>query len=93
MIPNQDPKEILRKGEDFYFETLKEELEKEHFGEYVVVDVDVKKYIVHPNKITAVDMAREQFGHKLFYIVQIGDLDEPTVNFRERKNVAWIFSK
>lgn len=82
---------ILTDGEAFYFESLKNKLEKNNFGEYLVIDVDSKQYVLNKNKIEAIDEAERKFGKKLFYIVQVGYLDEPTVNFRERKNVAWIF--
>ena len=88
---NKDFGEILKKGEALFLSTFKKELESEHMGDYAVIDVDSKKYIIDSNKIQAIKKAQGEFGNKLFYIVQVGYLDEPTVNFRERKNVAWIF--
>ncbi len=92
MVSGHNRGEILEGGEKFYLESLKSHLEKEHTGEYVAIDVDSKKYIVDANKMSAIKRAQNDFGEKLFYIVQIGNLNEPTVNFRERKNVAWFFA-
>jgi hypothetical protein len=85
--------EVLQKGEAFYLGTLKNTLESEHMGEYVAIDVDTNEYLVDAEKSNAIKRAQEKFGQKLFYIVQVGGLEEPTINFRERKNVAWIFSR
>jgi hypothetical protein len=84
--------EVLEKGERLYLNSLKQQLEAAHTGDYVAIDVESGKHIVETNKIQAIKKAQESFGEKLFYIVQIGDLSEPTVNFRERTNVAWIFA-
>ena len=84
--------EVLTKGEHIYLKNLKEELEKDHLGEYVAIDVDTGIYILDPNRLALVKKAQAQFGDKLFYTVQIGNLSEPTINFRERQNVSWIFT-
>ncbi len=83
--------EVLERGEKFYLEELKSRLEKEHVGEYVAIDTDSKQYIIGSNKMSVIRQAQKDFGEKLFYIVQVGDLSEPTANFRERENVAWFF--
>jgi hypothetical protein len=90
--PNKNQGEVLKKGEALYLGSLKQKLEMDHNGDYVVIDVDSGNFIVESNKIEAIKKAQKEFGEKLFYIVQIGDLEEPTINFRERSNVAWIFS-
>lgn len=84
---------VLERGEKLYFERLREELEEGHYGEYAIIDVASGEYVVHPHKLTAVETAQARFGKKLFYIVQIGDVHEPTINFREQKNVAWLFQE
>ena len=62
-------------------------------GEYAAIDVDSGEHIVDKDESRAIERAQETFGQRLFYIVQIGNLKEPTINFRERKNVAWIFAQ
>lgn len=83
--------DILRSGERFYLESLKEKLEKNNLGEYVVIDTDTNNYIINSSKLNAIDEAKATFGNKLFYTVQIGSLDTPTVNHRERLDYAWNF--
>lgn len=92
-METKDRGEVLKKGEAIYLGTLRDELETTHLGAYVAIDVDSSEYVIDTDKLNAIKKAQETFGHKLFYIVQVGNLEEPTINFRERKNVAWIFSQ
>ena len=69
--------DISKLGEKFYTEKLKEKLEKESLGQYVVIDVEQGKYYVDSDRLVAVDKATKEFGNKLFYIVQIGNVQHP----------------
>jgi hypothetical protein len=83
--------EITNAGEKFYLNHLKEKLEKENMGHYAVIDVEQKKYHVDPDRLIAVEKARKDFGDKLFYIVQIGSIQNPSINFTTEK-YAWNFA-
>jgi hypothetical protein len=83
--------EITKAGEKFYFDHLKEKLEKENMGQYAVIDAEQRKYRVDPDRLVAVEKARKDFGNKLFYIVQIGSIHNPSINFTTEK-YAWNFS-
>ena len=82
---------ILKRGEELYLERFREKLEKEFLGSYVVIDVDKKEYVVSESKLKAFELARETFGEdKLFFSVQIGDLDVANVNFKENaSSLSW----
>lgn len=82
--------EISKLGEKFYAEKLKEKLEKENLGQYVVIDVEQGKYYIDPDRLVAIDKAVKESGNKLFYIVQIGNTQHPSVNFSAKK-YAWNF--
>lgn len=92
MINNQSLslEEITKLGEKFYTEELKEKLEQENMGQYVIIDVEQKKYQVDADRLIAVEKARKDFGDKLFYIIQIGSIQSSSVNFTEKK-YAWNF--
>lgn len=83
--------EITKGGQKFYFDELQDKLEKEHWDEYAVIDVEQKKYRVDPDEFTAIEKAQKDFGQKLFYIVHVGNLRRPTMNFTSHK-YAWNFS-
>jgi len=86
---NYSPEEIAKIGENFYFQELKDKLEKEHMGEYVVVDVEKKEYVINEDKLKALQDAKEKFGDKLFYIVQIGNIQKQLSNYKNC--YAWKF--
>lgn len=83
--------DILRKGERLYLDRFKGELEKSSYGHYIVIDVDDERYVVASTKLQAITEAKERFGDRLFYTVQIGNLEHPTVNHRQSNLHAWNF--
>lgn len=86
---NYSPEEIAKLGEAFYFRELKDKLEKEHMGEYVVIDVEKKEYVINKDKLAALEEARKKFGEKLFQIIQIGNIQK-IVNYKN-SSYAWKF--
>ncbi len=82
--------EISKLGEKFYVEELKNKLEKDYLGQYAVIDVEQKKYQTNPDRLIAVEKAKKEFGDKLFYIIQIGNTQNPSLNFSAKKH-AWNF--
>ncbi len=82
--------EISKIGESFYFTELKDKLEKEHNGEYVVIDVQEKQYVTNQDLFNALTEAKKRFGDKLFFIIQVGSIEKPSVNYKDVK-YAWVF--
>ncbi len=82
------PEEVSRLGEQFYFDQLKEKLEKKHTGKYVVIDVTRKMYALNADELTAIEEARKRFGDQLFFIVRVGNLQRPVAHFRNA-HYAW----
>ena len=52
--------DISKFGEKFYTEKLKEKLEKESLGQYVVIDVEQGKYYVDSDRLVAVEKATKR---------------------------------
>jgi hypothetical protein len=76
----RSPEEIIKLGEQIYFE-IKEELEKNYYGKFVVIEVDTKDYFVNDDKTLAIQEAEKKHPGKLFFIAQIGNLKtQPNVN-------------
>ena len=77
-----NPKEIGRKGRKI-FEAICEQLEKEHFGQAIVIDVDTGDYFIGKTGIEATKKAKEKYPHKVFFSGKIG---YPTyVSFKGRR--------
>ncbi len=88
--------EISKFGEKFYNEELKDSLEKQYLGQYVVIDVEQKKYQVDADRLVALEKAKKEFGDKLFCIIQIGNIQNPIGNIQNpklysAKKHAWNF--
>jgi hypothetical protein len=77
-------------GERIYTEELKEALEKDYMGRFVVIDVEQKKYQIDADRLVAIEKAKKEFGDKIFYIIQIGSAQNPNTNFSAKK-YAWNF--
>lgn len=77
------PQEIIKKGEDIYFQN-QDRLEKENYGQYAVIDIKSKEIFVDMDKTTAIQQAKEKYPNNLFFIVQIG-------NLRTTSNVEELF--
>ncbi len=83
---------VLARGEAYYLEHLKDKLLADYKGCYLAIDVDTNDYLINSSRAKVIELAQERFDHKTFYLVQIGNLSEPTTNFRARHNVKWLFS-
>ena len=64
-------KEIGRKGRKI-FETISEQLEKDHFGKAIVIDVETGDYFIGKTGIEATKKAREKYPNKVFFLGKIG---------------------
>lgn len=87
---NQSAEEITKVGEKYYFETLKDKVEKTNNGDFLVLEVESKKSFINKDLMIALSEARKQFPSKLFFIVQIGTLQRPTMNYK-KENYGWLF--
>ncbi|MDR3559486.1 MAG: hypothetical protein P4L62_02515 [Candidatus Pacebacteria bacterium] len=84
------PAEITQMGERIYFDELKEDLERTSRGQFLVLDVQTKQYALNSDRLVAVEEAQKKFGSKLFFIVQVGNLEKPAVNYK-KVNYGWNF--
>jgi len=64
-------KEIGRKGRNI-LEVISEQLEKEHFGEAIAIDVETGDYFIGKTGIEATKKAKEKYPDKVFFLGKIG---------------------
>ena len=64
-------KEIGRKGRKL-FEAISENVEKEHFGKAVAIDVETGDYFIGDTGIEATKKARKKYPDKVFFLGRIG---------------------
>lgn len=65
-------REFIRKAEAIYA-SAKERLEKEHWGEIMVIEPDSEDYFVDKNRRKAMKNAEAKYPGKLFHMRRIGD--------------------
>ena len=66
-----DTREVAAKGKAIY-ERLREELEKEHLGRFVAIEVESGEYFVGESLTEADAKAREKYPDRVFYVVRVG---------------------
>lgn len=66
-----DTREIAQKGQKV-FESLTQELEKQHFGQFIAIEVDSGEYFIGDTGIKATRKAQTRFPGKIFFLGKIG---------------------
>lgn len=81
MNPQLSPAEIAKKGEEIYFSSIQQQLEPQHNGEYVVIEVEDGGFTYSSNPLDALTEAKEKYPGKLFHVIRVGSINKPTVNY------------
>ena len=66
----EDP--IARKGEELYATTIRDQVEAEHRGKYIVINVETGEYEIDGDDLAAVKRAKARFGPEALYTMRIG---------------------
>lgn len=64
--------EVARRGQAIYEESLRGLLEKDHYGEYLAIDVDTGEYILAPTRVELTRRTFEQGPGSLRFAMRIG---------------------
>jgi len=80
---------------DFLLKRVIEELveacisfgEKDHFEEYIVIEVNSKQYYIDSDLKKALEKAETDFPDKLFHIIKIGNLQK----LSKEIHYDWLF--
>lgn len=71
-LPSREARREIGKKARAIYEPLREQLEKEHWGEYLTINVDNGDYAVAPQHKEAVKIMRAKYPSVLFYTFRIG---------------------
>ena len=66
-----DQRKLVSKGKEIY-RKLRDELEPQHKGEILAIEVDSGEYFFGKTVIEATDKGRGKYPDKVFYTVRIG---------------------
>lgn len=64
--------ETVRRGEEIYERDIKAEVEADHTGEFVVIDVHTGNYELSPDEAEAFNRAEEKYPDGFFYLKRVG---------------------
>ena len=67
-----DRQALARRGQEYYDRFLRAELDPEHKGKYLVLDVDSGDYELDSDEMAAIDRARAKHPDRIFYILRVG---------------------
>ena len=71
-LPSREERREIGKKARAIYEPLREKLEKDHWGEYITINVENGDYAVAPEHMEAVKKMREKYPGVLFYTIRIG---------------------
>lgn len=64
--------EIVRRGKEMYEREVRDKVEQEHFGKFLVLDIDTGKYAIDPDETAAIGRMMEQNPDGARYILRVG---------------------
>ncbi len=71
-LPSREERREIGKKARAIYEPLREKLEKDHWGEYITINVDNGDYAVAPEHEEAVKKMRTKYPNQLFFTIRIG---------------------
>ncbi|GEM_PF-1335095 len=87
---------VTKLGEEYYLQDLRENLEADHLGEYVVIEPVSKRYYVDADLLLAIQEAEQEFPDSFFTIIKVGSL-HPASNYKKNvminSHYAWPISR
>ena len=71
-FPSREEREIYGQAARAIYETLRESLEKKHWGEYIVIYPGNGDFLVDPDEDHALELMRIKYPGVLFFSIRIG---------------------
>jgi hypothetical protein len=70
--PRYTAEEIVRRGEEIYQRDLRVQVEAQHRGKFLVLDIETGSYEIDPDEVAALDRAMGKNPDGARYILRIG---------------------
>ena len=77
--------EIVRRGQEIYDRDIRAQVEGEHHGKYLAVDVDTGVYAIGPNKLAAINLLLGMKPDAVAYLLRIGHATAGRIGGREAR--------
>ena len=66
------PEEIARRGQDIYDTSLRDKLEPEHKGQFVVLNIETGEYEMDKDQALAFERAQNRWPSSVFCFLRVG---------------------
>ncbi len=70
--PSMQEDEIARRAWELYEQRIRSEVESEHKGELMVINVESGEYVMDRDDLTAVRKAQQKFSGAALYTMRVG---------------------
>jgi hypothetical protein len=70
--PRYTSEEIVRRGQEIYEEQIRAEVEAEHTGKFLVVDIETGMYEIDASELVAFDRVLAKHPDAALYLLRIG---------------------
>ncbi len=70
--PRYSSEEIVERGKALYEQQIRERVEAENQGRFLVINVETGEFVIDDDHLTASDRAAERYPGAPFYTVRIG---------------------
>lgn len=70
--PSYTKEEVVRRGREIYERDIRERVERENEGRFLVVDIESGEYALADNELEAFDRARDNAPDGVFYLMRVG---------------------
>ena len=81
-----DHEELARRGQEYYDRVLRADLEPEHNGEFLVLDVESGEYELDASQLAALDRAEAKRPDRVFYILRVGHRTAARIGAQLQRN-------
>ena len=67
-----DCEELARRGQEYYDRFLRANIEPQHRGEFLVLEVESGEYEMDADEAAALNRAMERHPDRVFYVLRVG---------------------
>jgi hypothetical protein len=78
----QNPDVVVRRGQAYYDQRLRDRLEPEHKGKFLALNVETGEYEMDSSEMTVIERANARWSPNVTYIMRIGHPAAHRLGFR-----------
>ncbi|RJP24952.1 MAG: hypothetical protein C4527_17905 [Candidatus Omnitrophota bacterium] len=64
--------ETARRGDEIYERTIRDQVEANHYGKVIAIDIETGAYVIDDTALIASQRLRAQYPHAIVWFVRVG---------------------